>query len=152
MSAFDPNNFLNDQVEGAMSTSQAPIPEGEYLAVIDSGDKGVAVRQTAKGQTILDILWEIQDGNLAEALGRQTVTVRQSIFLDVTPSGTLDRSKGRNVALGKLRAALNQNDPTRPWSLGNLKGSGPAKIRVTQRPNQDDPDVIYNDVKGVTAA
>lgn len=151
MSAFDPDAFLNEQVDGAMSTSQAPIPEGEYLAVVSSGDKAVVPRQ-AKNSVILDVLWEIQDAQLAEQLGRDRITVRQSIFLDVTEHGTVDRSKGKNVALGKLRAALGQNDPSRPWSFGMLKGAGPAKIRVTQRQNQDDPDVIYNDVKGVTAA
>lgn len=152
MSTFDPDSFLNEAVDGALSTSPEPIPEGEYLAVVSSGDKAVTVRQTDKGSTILDITWEIQDGNLAEALGRQTVTVRQSIFLDMTPQNTLDRSKGKNTGLGRVRSALGQNDPSRPWSFGMLKGAGPATIRVTQRPAPNDDSIIYNDVKGVTAA
>lgn len=152
MSAFDPDSFLNEQVEGSFSTTPEAVPEGEYLAVIGSGEKSVTVRETQKGSKILDVTWEIQDGVLAETLGRQTITVRQSIFLDTTAQGTLDRAKGKNVQLGRLRAALNQNDPARPWSFGMLKGAGPAKIRVTQRPNPDDPSIIYNDVKGVTAA
>lgn len=152
MSTFDPDSFLNETVDGALSTSPEPIPEGEYLAVIGSGDKAIQVRQTQKGSTILDITWEIQDGALAEQLGRQTITVRQSIFLDVTPQGTIDRAKGKNVQLGRLRAALHQNDPSKPWVFGHLKGAGPAMIKVGQRPNPEDETIIYNDVKGVVAA
>ena len=152
ISAFDPDSFLNEAVEGAMSTVAEPIPEGEYLAVVGSLEKSVAVRQTSKGQTILDITWELQDAALAEALDRQTVTVRQSIFLDMTTNNTLDRGKGKNLGLGRVRAALGQNDPNKPWSFGMLKGAGPAMIKVTQRPNAEDDTVIYNDVKGVTAA
>lgn len=150
MSAFDPDSFLNEQVEGALSTSFEPIPEGEFLAVIGSEEKSIQVRQTAKGSTILDVTWELQDAELSTQLGRDKLTVRQSLFLDLTPEGTLDRGKGKNVQLGKLRAALNQNDPNRPWTFGHLKGAGPAMIRVTQRPS-DDESVIYNDVKAVTA-
>lgn len=152
MSDFDPDSFLNETVEGAMSTAMEPIPEGEYLAVISSKDKAVNIRKTQKGGAVLDITWEIQDAELQEKLNREVVTVRQSIFLDITPQGTMDRSKGKNVGLGKLRAALNQNDPSRPWSVGMLVGCGPATIKVTQRPSPDDDSIIYNDVKGVTAA
>lgn len=152
MSTFDPDSFLNEAVDGALSTAPEPIPEGEFLAVIGMDDKSIQVRQTAKGSTILDVTWEIQDGDLAEKLGRQKITVRQSIFLDMTPNNTLDRSKGKNVQLGRLRAALGQNDPMKPWTFGSLKGAGPAMIKVTQRTNPDDESIIYNDVKGVAAA
>lgn len=152
MSTFDPDAFLNESVDGAMSTSMEPVPEGEYLAVVSSGDKALQVRQTQKGGTILDITWEIQDHELSEKLGRQVVTVRQSVFLDMTPQNTLDRGKGKNVQLGKIRAALGQNDPTKPWNIPMLKGAGPATIKVGQRPDPNDEATIYNDVKGVTAA
>ena len=151
MSTFDPNSFFNETVDGAFSTSPEPIPEGEYLAVIASGEKAVVVRNT-KSSVVLDIQWEIQDAELAESLGRSTVSVRQSIFLDTTSQGTLDRGKGKNVSLGRLRAALGQNDASKPWSFGMLRGAGPAMIRVTQRPNPEDETIVYNDVKGVTAA
>lgn len=152
MTDFNPDSFLNDTIEGSLSTQQEPIPEGEYLAVIGSGEKSVTVRQTPKGSTILDITYEIQDAQLADQLGRQVLTVRQSIFLDLTPQNTLDRSKGKNTGLGRVRAALGQNDPNKPWSFGQLKGAGPVMIKVGQRPAGDGSDTIYNDVKGVTAA
>lgn len=152
MSTFDPDSFLNEAVDGALATTFEPIPEGEYLAVISSGEKAITVRQTEKGSTILDISWEIQDAELAETLGRTTLSVRQSIFLDMTPNNTLDRGKGKNVTLGRVRAALGQNDPSKPWSFGMLKGAGPAMIKVGQRSNPQDDSIIYNDVKAVTAA
>ena len=152
MSVFDPDSFLNETVQGANATTFEPIPEGEYLAVVASGDKAVTVRQTEKGSVILDVTWEIQDAELAEQLGRQTLTVRQSVFLDMTEQNTLDRGKGKNVSLGRLRSALNQNDPNKPWAFGHLKGAGPAMIKVGQRMNPNDESIIYNDVKGVTSA
>ena len=152
MSTFDPDSFLNEEIDGAFSTSLEPIPEGEYLAVIGSEEKSVQVRQTNKGSLILDVTWEIQDEALFTQLGRTKLTVRQSLFLDTTPNNTLDRSKGKNVQLGRLRAALGQNDPMKPWVFGMLKGAGPATIKVTQRPSPDDETIIYNDVRAVTAA
>lgn len=150
MSTFDPDSFLNEQVDGALATSFEPIPEGEYPAVVSSGDKAFSVRQTEKGTVILDVLWEIQDHELMESLGRNPLTVRQSLFLDMTPYGTLDRGKSKNVGLGRLRAALGQNDPNKPWTFGSLKGAGPALIKVGQRLNPNDESVVYNDVKLVT--
>ncbi len=152
MSTFDPDSFLNEEVDGALATTFEPIPEGEYLAVVASGEKAITVRQTERGSTILDISWEIQDAELAEKLGRTTLSVRQSVFLDMTPNNTLDRGKGKNVSLGRVRAALGQNDPNKPWAFGMLKGAGPAMIKVGQRSNPQDDSIIYNDVKAVTAA
>lgn len=147
MSVFDPSTFLNTQETGALSTSYDPIPDNEYSAFIGAGEEAVKARSTQSGQHILDVTWEITDPALAEQLGREKVTVRQSIFLDMTAQGTLDRGKGKNVQLGRLREALNQNDPSRPWSPLSLRGAGPAKIKVTSRTTDQG---VFNDVKAVS--
>jgi hypothetical protein len=149
MSAFDPDSFLNQAEAGANSTSFEPIPDGEYVAMIGSDEKAVTPRQTNSGRLILDVTWEIDDMNLKTQLQRDKLTVRQSIFIDTTPQGTIDRGKGKNVQLGRVRDALGQNDPMKPWSPISLRGAGPAKIRVTQRSSEDGSQV-YNDVKAVT--
>lgn len=151
MSVFNPDAFMNEQAAGALSTSFEPIPDGEYKAMIGSDENAVKARTTSTGRAVLDVTWELFDPELAAKLGRDKLTVRQSVFLDITPQGGLDRGKGKNVQLGRIRDALNQNDPTKPWSPQQLRGAGPAVVRVTQRASEDG-QVIYNDVKGVSKA
>lgn len=142
---FNPDDFLSGTVTGEMATSMEPVPEGEYPALI----KDVAARQTQseKGTfTILDITWQIDDPAVAEAVGMDSPTVRQSIFLDTTESGGLDLGKGKNVQLGRLREAVGQND-SGPWSPSHLAGQV-AKVRVAHRLYEGR---IFADVKGVSA-
>lgn len=146
---FDPNTFLDQQETGASSTYIEPIPAGEYTAVVRSTD--VREIETKRGKSqILDITWELQDQDLKVSLDRESVTARQSVFLDLTPEMRLDMGKGKNVQLGRVREALGQNDPGRPWSVRNLLGAGPVLIRITQRADDNDTDRIFNDVKAVS--
>lgn len=142
-STFDPATFANTEFTDANSTTLNPIPEGEFVAAIDKTNIRVIEKS---GSVILDVTWKIDDAKVAEETGIASPQVRQSVFLDITPSGGLDFGKGKNVQLGRLREALNQNNAGQPWSFGNLLGAV-AKIRVTQR---IDGENIYNDVKGVT--
>ena len=148
---FDPDAFMNEAVEGAMDTKLDPADPGEYHAVIEDVLPREYTDKQGEKRMILDLIWSIQDQELLLKLGRTKFTVKQSLFLDMTPQGQLDRSKGKNVQLGKVREATRQNDPNRPWVPGHLKGAGPCLINVTQRPDKNS-DAIYNDVKSVTAA
>ena len=154
-STFEVNAFANTNFEGSNSTKLEPIPEAEYKAVIQGplNDRGKSgFRTTDKGQVILDVVWGIDDPGLSKTLGLSTPTVRQSVFLDLTASGGLDMSKGKNVGLGRLREALGQNKDGQKWSFGSIIGQV-AQIKVTQRVVRDDQtgeENIYNDVKGVT--
>jgi len=136
---FDADTFLSTPVEGEMATDYTPVPEGEYQAVITD----VKIRE-AKTSVIMDVYWDIDDASVAEATGRDKNNVRQSIFLDVTASGGLDLSKGSNVQLGKLRAALGQNTGA-AWSPSQLSGNV-ATIRTANRMYEGN---TYTDVKGV---
>jgi hypothetical protein len=144
MSVFNPDEFLNQSIEGSFATRMTPVPEGEYPAVIDE----LKVRTTDKGQVILDVTWNIVDDALKSNLGRDKITVRQSAFLDLDSNGKLQAGENKNVTLGRIREAIGQNYSDRPWVVGQLKGAGPAKIKVTQRPGQEAGDV-FNDVKGI---
>lgn len=142
---FDPEMFLNVTTNEANATTLEPIPEGEYIATI----KEVKPRQSGD-YVLLDVVWTIDDAALAEQLGRKSVTVRQSIFLDITETGGLATGKGKNVGLGRLREAVGQNRPGQPWSPGMLAGAGPCRITVKHRTN-DDGSQIYEDVRQVAA-
>jgi hypothetical protein len=146
--------FLNTQVTDANATKVVPVPEGEYTAIIGPITKDSLRSYKIKngpraGQEgySLDLEWEIFDENVKNLLKRDTVKVRQSIMLDIE-NGTLALGEGRNISLGRVREAVNQNRAGQPWSFGMLSGQT-AKIKVVHRV---DGDEIYAEVRGVSRA
>lgn len=150
-STFDPTAFLDATTEESMSTSSLPCPVGEYPATI----KEVKVRQASSSKDpsqvffTADIFWTIDDPALCAELERQEIVVKQGIFLDITDQGALDCGKGKNAPLGRLREATNTNKPGMPFSLNQLPGRA-AKVTVTHRPDKNDPQTVYAEVKAVT--
>ena len=144
--SFDPDLFLNSAVTGANDTKVTPVPMGEYQGIIEK----VLPRQwqSKDGSTTgiaLDIFWLIEDANVKQILGRDTVTCKQGIMLDTTPAGQLDMSKGKNIGLGRLREAIGMNDPSQPFSFHSLPGQS-AKVSVSHRINDKD---TFAEIKGV---
>lgn len=151
-STFDPQAFVDMQVSDANDTVLLPVPVGEYTAVAEKVD--VAQWQSKDGSKAgvkLVIQWSIDDANVKTFMGRDTVLCRQDIMLDTTPQGSLDMGKGKNVGLGKLRAALGKNTPGVAFSFSQIPGSV-AKVKVDQRSDPQDAEKIYSEVKGVAAA
>jgi len=147
---FDASSFLDMTIEGENSTVAIPAPAGEFPAMVDKVD----LRQWTKkddpsvsGLT-LEVFWAIEDQGVKDLLGRDKVLVKQGIMLDITESGGLDMGKGRNVGLGRLRAALNLNDPSRAFSFQQLPGQM-GKVTVTHRVDKDDSEKVYPEVKSV---
>jgi len=144
---FNPDQFLDTQVTESNDTKTIPVPVGEYTAVVEE----VKCRQwqskqdPSKSGLTLDITWMVDDSAVKELLGRDKVTVKQGIMLDLTESGGLDMGKGRNVGLGRLREATNLNAPGQPFSFSMLAGRV-AKVNVSHR---IDGENIYAEVKGV---
>lgn len=144
---FNPEQFLDQQFTEANDTKVIPVPVGEYTAI--AGE--VKCRQwqskadPSKSGLTLDITWEIDDPAVKELLGRDKVTVRQGIMLDLTDSGSMDMGKGRNVGLGRLREALNLNQPGQAFSFSMIPGRL-AKVAVTHR---IDGENIYAEVKSL---
>lgn len=144
---FDPNSFLDMQVTETNDTKVTPVPVGEFVAVADK----VEVKSWQKkddpsvGGLKLLVQWAIDDPSVKELLGRDKVTVKQDIMLDITESGGLDMGKGRNVGLGRLREAVDLNKPGQPFSFNMITGRL-AKAKVSHRIDGED---IYAEVKAV---
>lgn len=143
--SFDPNTFLNTTYEEANDTKITPCPVGEYLAVASKVDaKTWASLDGSKSGVKLEILWEIDDANVKQLLGRDKVTSRQNIWLDLNEAGTgLDLGKGKNVGLGRLREALDLNTPGQAFAFSMIEGRL-AKVMVSHRVDGED---IYDEVK-----
>jgi hypothetical protein len=140
---FDPAAFLNTTFTDANATRVIPCPAGEYVAQV----KDVKSR-VAKESIILDVLWTIDDAVAKDRTGKKEVVVRQSLFLDFE-NGMLSFSEGKNVALGKVRKAVNQNIAGQPWSPMMLKG-GTARVRVENKPSEKDPEDVFDNVVAVS--
>lgn len=141
-SVFDPAVLLNMPVTGAMDTRLPAVDAGEYTALVKDvkARSGTYSKGERQGQRFVavDITWTIDDQGVREKTGLDSPQVRQSIMIDLTPGGGFDLGKGKNVGLGKLRAALGMNDPTVPFSFEQLKGRI-ARVKVTNRVD-DRPD------------
>lgn len=143
-STFDPDMFMNTETTDANDTHFVPVPEGEYPGAV----KAVKPRQ-AGDKPVLEITWSVDDAGVREETGLEEPTVRQTVWLDLTPSGNLDFGKGKNVGLGKLREALGQNVPGQRWSPGMLVGQV-GLITISHRSGKE-PGEVFADVKAVAA-
>jgi hypothetical protein len=148
---FDADSFLSSVVTGANSTKVVPCPVGDFPGLIDK----ISARQWqsadgTKTGVALDVSWSVEDDGVKATVGRDVVTARQGIMLDLTPDGAIDLGEGKNVALGRLRAAVGLNDPTIEFSFNQLPGRM-AKIKVSHRPDKNDPEIVYAQVDAVTA-
>lgn len=141
--AFDPDQFSQMPIEGANDTVVIPPDEGEYPAIIDKYEFRT-IEKT--GQLVMDVTWSIDDAGQKEKTGREKLTVRQGIFIDRLPNGSLDMGTGKNVALGRLREALGMNVPGQAFMFSMLPGQA-ARVRTKNRKDGDD---VFTDVKGVT--
>lgn len=133
---FDTQSFLDSSVSGANDTVVVPVPAGEYPAVIDTVTaRPWQSRDGTSSGISLDVVWIIDDAEVKQALGRDTVKCKQGIMLElVTVNGKdqLDTSKGKNVGLGRLRKAVNLNNPDQSFSFSMLPGQM-ARVKVSHR-------------------
>lgn len=131
-SVFDPDLFMNTTVNGALDTVVQACPVRDAaLAIVDKieADSFTGTKDPSKTYFKLSVIWSIDEPDIKEELGRDKVTVRQDLFLDLTSSGALDMGTGKNVGLGRLREALGQNDPSKPWAPQMLIGCV-ARVKI----------------------
>ena len=143
---FDPELFMAKETEQEMETKYTPIPDDDYISMID--DK-IALKEV-NGSPVIDLYHIIDDPELAERMGLERISVKQSIFCDVDAAGNLTFGPNQNIKLGKLREALGQNVPGQSWNVNMLAGAGPLRIKVGSRPDKHDSTIIYNDIKATS--
>lgn len=144
--SFNPDEFLSATVSTSNDTKVTPVPIGEYHGVIE---KVVPRQWQSKDGTqtgiALDVFWLVEDAGVKEFLGRDTVTCKQGVMLDINAQGGLDTSKGKNIGLGRLREAVGKNSEGEAFSFAMLPGLS-AKISVSHRISGED---TFAEVKGV---
>jgi hypothetical protein len=147
---FDPDTFMNTVETGAMSTEYVPIPQMICPGIIkEVKPRKIEGKDGNDDSYLLDIEWLLDNEDVRQQLDRKELVARQSIFLDMTPQGTLDMGNGKNVQLGRLREALKQNDPMQPWALSSLRGAGPAMCKIGHRKDTKVEGRVYSEVQSV---
>ena len=138
--SFDAAQFMQATIDQPMETEYQLCPEGTFQAMVaDFDEKAVdriefTYKQGPKagqpGSMVkFNCPFSIQDASVLAQLGRESVQVEWQMILDVDDMGRLDFGKDRNVRLGQLRSAVNQNQPG-PWGVFNLRGAGPVMVKV----------------------
>ncbi len=131
---FDPATFLDATLEEP-SLRRPPLIAQDYLAVIGEPKTRTFAgkKDPSRTFTALDIPLEISVPlDQREAQGRDTVTVTDSIFLDLVdgPNGpVLDRAAGKNTGVARYREALDMNKPGDKWSARRMQGR-PIRVRI----------------------
>jgi hypothetical protein len=130
-SVFDPSAFL-DATLTEPTKKRPPLPVGDYTAMIgeikartwtskkDLSKSGVALDVPL----VIDVPAEVQS---SLGLTQPTITLTDSIMLDVTEGGTIDNAPGRNRRLRLYREAADMNKPGDSFSFRAMQGKA---IRV----------------------
>ena len=140
-SVFDPNTFLDAQITET-NEKRPPIPaenpasdDGLYLAVV--GEISTATGTIGKGERTgqpwvsmlvplrVQVPAEVQSMGLPPEL-----TLTDRVFLDLTPQGGLDNSKGKNRQQRSYREATGLNKSGESFAWRMLQGRT-LRVRVT---------------------
>jgi hypothetical protein len=144
MSTFDADSFMSSSFNEANETKYILVPEPQEL----EKDNYVAMAKTVEARPWqsrdgsrsglkLRIGWAIDDPEVSAITGVESPVVYQDIMLDLLPNGGLAFGPGKNIALGRLREALGQNVPGKPWSPTMIQGQV-ARVVVKHRIWEDE--------------
>ena len=152
MSIFNPADFMNQSFEGANSTKRELHPVGEFQAVIEKIEARPwqSKNDPTKSGVTLEVYWSMQDASALASIDMEKLTLRQGVMLDFNETGGLDMGKGKNVGLGRLRAAVGLNEPGVAFQFPQLIGRM-AKVSVRHEVDKEDPEKIYDRVTAATA-
>lgn len=145
---FDADSFMTTTIDEPLATALQVVPDGEYVAMVGEFDSTALKSVNTKNgpRQILEVPFIIQDDALRVKMGREQVVHRESFWLDFTADGRLDTSADKNVRLGQLRAALDQNKAGQPWSPAMLRNMGPLRIAIKTTSDKNDSEKKYTNI------
>ena len=142
-SVFDPDEFMGADQTVDLDVNYTPFDEGEYVAQLGEEIRATQSEREGRVSVRLDIPWLLLDDKAREKSGMDNPQFYSAIFVEMEDNGAIASGPNKNIALGQLRKALGQ-DTGKKWSPGMLRGAGPVKIYVTQRPDREDPAIVRN--------
>jgi hypothetical protein len=147
MSNFDPTKFLSATTTHA-SEKRDPLPEGNYQAVI--GQLGVkAWEKNDRSGVYLTVPLAIQvPAEQQETVGKEMLTLTDTIMLDLDSNGDIDYSKGKNAKLTNYRDATGTNEEGEEFAPAMLQGRS-LQVRIKHDMYEG---TVQEKVKGVLPA
>jgi hypothetical protein len=138
MSTFNPETFLDATITEP-STKRPPLPAGrDFVGIIGEVKSRTwqGRQDPTKSGVVMDVpitidLTAYPDLGPAYA-GTKQVTLTDGIMLDVTESGSIDNSPGRNGKLRRYRDALNMNKAGDTFSFRAMTGRQ-IKVKISHR-------------------
>jgi hypothetical protein len=145
MGVFDPEQFLNSTFTEQLDTRLIPPPVGEFPGICGEPSTRESNAKDGSGRvyTWFDTPIELDDPAVKEVTGRDKTIVRYSVSLDLKEDGSLDRSKGKNIGLGRLLEAVGLKGQS--WSPKAIQGR-PLKAKIGHKFVDGE---IMAEVKGV---
>jgi hypothetical protein len=145
---FDAEAFQNSIITDANSTQTIPWPPGTYVGTIKKVEvKSGTVKKDGpnfgKPWAGLTVSVEVDRSALPEGASPNGSGM---VMLDLTDSGGLDASKGRNIGLGRLREAAGLNTPGQAFQFGMLEGRT-VKVSTGLRADNNNPEIQYTEIK-----
>lgn len=146
---FDPTAFLNVEI-AEPTVRRPPVAPGDYLATIgevtakswQSESKG-----TSGMRYVVPLKVEVP-ADQQPVIGTPTITLTDSIMLDLNEQGGLDLGVGRNGGLRRYREAVDMNKPGDVFSPAKMQGRM-VKVKLTHDLYQGE---IQERVGGVSKA
>jgi hypothetical protein len=145
---FDADAFQNAIFNEANSTKTVPWTPGTYTGTITKQEikSGTVQKQGAnynKPWAGLSVTVQVDKQFLPEGA---SPNANGMVMLDLTDSGGLDMSKGRNIGLGRLRDAAGCNEPGQAFQFSMLEGRT-VKVTTGLRVDQNDANIQYTEIK-----
>lgn len=140
MTNFDPASFVDIESDEPL-VRRPPLPVGDYIATI--GQVTCSAWQGREDPTKSGLKYTFPltvevPPEVQQEMGVELPTLKLSgtIMLDITESGSLDYSIGKNNALRRYREALDMNKPGDKFSARKMEGQI-IKVKISHE--------IYND-------
>lgn len=152
MSQFDASTFL-DATTTEVSVKRPPLPVGDYTAVVGDLDtrEWVSPKDPTKSGIAVDVQLTVDiPADVAESVGltENTLKMKDSIMLDLTPQGGLDMAPGKNGKLRKYRDATNNNQAGKPFNIRMLSGNV-ITVKVSHREYPEGSGDLFEQVAGI---
>ena len=126
MSSFDPATFLDATMSEPL-VKRPPIPAEDYTGVLGEvvSRAWTGKADPTKSGIALDIPITIEIPAAVQAqlgITTSTITLKDSIMLDLTPQGSIDLSPGKNRRLRMYREAVDLNKVGDSFSPRAMQG------------------------------
>ncbi len=133
---FSPEDYLNFTLD-TPTTTRPPLPIGDYFATIGevkletwTGKVGGKAEGKSGLKWVIPLSLNVPpDVQTQLGLNQPTITLTDSIMLDLNEAGQIDNSPGKNRGIRNYREALNLNKEGDQFSARIMQGKS-IRVRV----------------------